>query len=234
VKHTFLFTLALLTLTLGIAPTIEAKKSQWSYGNYLYDLVILSFDNLVEAGRMNSITVQVASNTEVAVHVEFKGHYSWGEWVYYSEEIQFGPGETEFTAAVEIPFKTIVEPTCDFYYYVYVTFPGEQWVSHCWGLATDVEIVLPPDISLDDLHEMMSHLAWMVESSDLPDVAKRYIVSRIEGLSGELVELYLQGEVERIYEILEFILDIRNSFCSNEMSASNYWLEIAECARVGA
>ena len=114
---------------------------------------------------------------------------------------------------------------------VYVTFPNEQWVSNCWGLAPDVEIDLPPDISLDDLHEMMGHLAWIVESSDLPEVAKRYIVSRIEGLSRALDELYYQGEFERIYEILEFILDIKNKFCLDEFSASNYWLEIAECLK---
>ncbi len=228
-KKAFLFTIALLALTQGIVPIIKANNVQWSYGNYLYDLVILSFDDPVEAGRTGYITVQVCANTEVTAHVEFKGHYSWGEWIYYSEEIQLGPGKTEFTAVVKIPFKTIVEPTCDFYYYVYVTFPDEQWVSPCWGLAPDVEIALPPDISLDDLHEMMGHLAWMVESSDLPEMAKKYIVSRIEGLAGRLEELYYQGEIERVYEILGFILDLKNRFCSNEYRVSNYWLEIAEC-----
>jgi hypothetical protein len=173
VKKPLLFTIALLAMTSGIVPIIEADNVQWSYGNYLYDLVIPSYDNPVEAGRTGSISLQVGANTEVTAHVEFKGHYSWGEWVYYSEEIQLGPGETEVTVEVEIPFKTIVEPTCEFYYYVYITFPDEQWVSHCWGLAPDVEIALPSDISLDDLHDMMGHLAWMVESSDLPEIAKR-------------------------------------------------------------
>ena len=129
VNKTLVFLIALLTLTSVIIPIARARKAdnvQWSYGNYLYDLVILSFDNPVEAGRTGSITIQLGANTVVTAHVEFKGHYSWGEWIYYSEEIQLGPGETEFTEAVEIPFKTIVEPTCEFYYYVYVTFPDAR------------------------------------------------------------------------------------------------------------
>ena len=227
-KKALILTIALLALTLGIVPIIEADNVKWSYGNYLYDLVVHPFDDPVEVGRMGSITIQVGANTEVIAHVEFKGHYSWGEWVYYSEEIQLSPGETEFTAEMEIPFKTLVEPTCDFYYYVYVTFPDDQWVSHCWGLALDVEIALPSDISLDDLHEMMGHLAWMVESSDLPAMAKRFIVSRIESLSGKLDELYNQGEIDRVYEVLEFLLDIRNRFYSDEFSVSDYWHGIAE------
>ena len=228
-KKAHLFTILIIILPIAVAPTIEATNVQWSYGNYLSDFVILSFDNSVEAGRTGSINGKVYANTKVIVHVEFKGHYSWGEWIYDSEEIQLDPGETVFTAELEIPFKTIVEPTCDFYYYVYVTLPEEEWSSHYWGLAPDADIILPIDITLDDLHEMTSHLAWIVESSDFNEFVKSLLVKRIEGLAARLDVLYHRGELDRIYEILDFILKFRNRFCSINHGRYDYWFELVDC-----
>ena len=227
-KQAHLFTILLILLPIVVVPITEAANAKWSYGNYLYDFVILALDDPMEAGQTGSINVKVCAKTEVTVHVEFKGHYHWGEWIYDSKEIQLDPGESEFTTELEIPFKTIVEPTCDFYYYVYVTLPEEEWSSHCWGLAPDVNVTLPSEVSLNDLHEMMSHISWMIKSSELSDIVKSLLVSRIERLAMRLDVLYYEGEFTRIYEILELFLKIKERICSDTKEHSDYWFEIID------
>ena len=219
-------TLALIVLTSLITPITEAIQSQWGYDNYLYKLSTISYEDPAEAGRMNSIQIQVGANTEVTAHIEFKGHYSWGEWVYESKEIQLDAGTSTFTTEVEVPFKTIVEPTCIFYYYIYVTLPGESWTPNCWGLRADSQLALPAEISLEDLRSMMSHLAWMVETSTLCEEVKKDLLSKIGDLAEYLEALFIQGDVDKIYEILEFILDFRVGFCSDESKYSDFICEI--------
>jgi len=222
------FIMTFLVLTPVVSPIIGATDAEWDYSNYLSDLNILTFEDPVEAGRTGCLTIEVGANIPVTVHYEFKASYSWGEWIYYSEEVQVDPGVSVLTVDVEVPFKTVVEPTCSFYYYVYVTLPGEGWASDCWGLRQDTDISLPSDISLDDLHDMLGHLAWMVESSDLPWDVKGVLLSRIGDLAEYLDTLYSQGESERIHDILEFILTLRENLCSGKYSESEYWYGITE------
>ena len=217
-----------LVLTPFVSPIIGATDAEWDYSNYLYDLKILTFEDTVEAGSTGCLTIEVGANIPVTVHYEFKASYSWGEWIYCSEEVQVDPGVSAFTVDVEAPFKTVVEPTCSFYYYVYVTLPGQGWASDCWGLRQDTDISLPSDISLGDLHDMLGHLAWMVESSDLPWDVKGVLLSRIGDLAEYLDALYSQGESERIRDILEFILSLRENLCSGKYSESEYWYGITE------
>jgi len=227
-RKALIFIVSFLVLTPFVSPIIGAMDAEWDYSNYLTYLNILTFEDPVEAGSTGCLTIEVGANIPVTVHYEFKASYSWGEWIYYSEEVHVDPGVSVFTVDVEVPFKTVVEPTCSFYYYVYVTLPGEGWTSDCWGFRRDTDISLPSDISLDDLHDALGHLAWMVESSDLSWGVKGVLLSRIGDLAEHLDTLYSQGESERIHDILEFILTLRESLCSGKYSESEYWCSITE------
>jgi len=221
-------TLTFIILISLIVPITSAIQMQWNCDNYLYDLSIVEYEDLAEVGRMNSISVQVKANTKVMAHIEFKGHYSWGEWIYDSKEIPLDAGVSTFTTEVEVPFKTIVEPACVFYYYVYVTLPGESWTPDCWGLRADSSLAVPAEISLEDLRSMTGHLAWMVETSSLQDDVKRVLLSKVEDLAEILEGLFIQGKIDRIYEILEFILDVGEDICLNESEYLDFIYEISE------
>lgn len=228
-RKAFSLIFILFSATSVITPFIASGNVEWDYSNYLYDLRIECFENPVQAGRTGFITASVGANTAVTAHVELKGSYSWGEWTYDLKEIQLSPGESEFIVELCVPSKLVVEPICLFYYYVYITLPGEQWDPECWGLTTELDIILPAaDISLEGIDLMMSHLVWKVESSKLSEIIKKVLIKKIERLWETLRDLYYQDDFEKIYEILEFILNLKNKLCSGDFEASDYRNYIAE------
>jgi len=108
-----------------------------------------------------------ARNTNVVLHLEFKGQFSWGQWVFYSKDIPIPAGSSTVSDEVNAPYKTLIEPASEFYYYVYATFPGDEWNPSAWGLAQPVTVLPPVDVTYDELVSCMSHLKWLVDTSSL-------------------------------------------------------------------
>jgi hypothetical protein len=182
--------ITLLLLLSGIvllAPTASSEESAWSHDDYLYLLEISSFDESVDAGEMGALTVEVGANTPVVVHIEFKGRFSWGDWVFHSSEVQVGAGESTVASELYVPYKVMIEPASYFYYYVYVTFPLSHWSSDVWGVTQNVSVMAPDDVSHEELVACMSHLAWLVESSSLPPRERGRLLSRLDS-AGEMID----------------------------------------------
>ena len=205
-----------------------ANISEWDYGNYLHSLEVLSCDDSVTMGLPGSVTVEVGANTAVSVHFEFKGSFWWGEWTYISEEIVVKQGTSVITGGVEIPLKTLVDPTCRFYYYVYVTFPDADWAPGVWGQAREVTLLLPDEVSLDDMIGLVSHLRWKVETSELPDRVKQSFLSKLDRLEDRIVEAYETGNEDRVYRFLEFLLVLKQKYCGKIQSSVFYHDLMAE------
>ena len=182
--------ITLLLLLSGIvllAPTASSEDSTWSHSDYLYLMEISSFDESVVAGEMGALTVEVGANTPVVVHIEFKGRFSWGDWVFHSSEVQVGAGESIVVGEVYVPYKVLIEPASYFYYYVYVTFPLNHWSSSVWGVTQNVSVMAPEDVSHEELVACMSHLTWLVETSSLPPRERGRLLSRLDS-AGAMID----------------------------------------------
>lgn len=183
-------TITLLLLLSGIvllAPAASSEESAWSHSDYLYLLEITSFDEPVVAGEMEALTVEVGANTPVVIHIELKGRFSWGDWVFHSSEVQLGAGESTVAGEVYVPYKTLIEPASHFYYYVYATFPLNPWSSDVWGVTQNVSMMAPEDVSHEELMACMSHLAWLVETSSLPPRERGRLLSRLDS-AGDMID----------------------------------------------
>ena len=227
--------ITLLLLLSGIvlfAPTASSEESAWSHSDYLYILEITSFDESVVAGEMGTLTVEVGANTPVVVHIEFKGRFSWGDWVFHSSEVQVGAGESTVVGEVYVPYKVLIEPASYFYYYVYVTFPLSHWSSDVWGVTQNVSVVAPEDVSLEELVACMSHLTWLVETSSLPSRVRGRLLSRLD-CAGDMIDSAfeiggnlnkLQGAVGQLRAFISMITD------DDDLSAyldAGLWIEQA-------
>jgi hypothetical protein len=182
--------ITLLLLLSGIvllAPTASSEEFTWSHSDYLYLLEITSFDESVVAGELGALTIEVGANTPVVVHIELKGRFSWGDWVFHSSEVQLGAGESTVVGEVYVPYKVLIEPASYFYYYVYVTFPLSHWSSDVWGVTQNVSTVAPDDVSHEELMACMSHLAWLVESSSLSPRVRGRLLSRLDS-AGDMID----------------------------------------------
>ena len=188
----------LIIITISFIQSTKAEDVEWDYGNYLSCLDIISFDDPVTAGGMASISVEVGANTDVVLHVEFKGEFAWGHWVFYSKEVFIGQGVSSVTESVSVPFKTLIEPASDFYYYVYVTFPLESWSSSAWGLAQSVSISAPGEIGHEGLVALMSHLKWLVKMSQLPEGTKTSLMSKLEAAGSLIDSAFLSGDLGKL------------------------------------
>jgi len=73
-----------ILLALFLVPSIFSGAVIWGYNNYLYDLDASCPPSMI-AGSSILGDIEVASNTGAVVHVELKGAYSWGDWIYDSE-----------------------------------------------------------------------------------------------------------------------------------------------------
>jgi hypothetical protein len=221
--------LSLLVLGSLLSPhDTLANISEWDYDNYLYSLEILSCDDPVMMGLPGSITVEVGANTAVSLHFEFKGSFWWGEWMYASEKTTVKQGTSVITGEVEIPLKTLVDPTCIFYYYMYVTFPDMDWTPGAWGQAREVMLLLPDEVSLDDMIDLVSHLKWKVETSELQDMVKQSFLSKLDRVEDRIVEAYETGNEDRVYRFLEFLLVLKQKYCGKIQSSAFYQDLMAE------
>ena len=226
---------ASLLLVLGfvfIVPSSTANVSKWNYSNYLYSLDITSYDDPIIAGQSNQIMVEVGANTDVILHVEFKGEFQWGHWTFISCDVQVEEGLSTVSCDVDIPYKTIIEPASSFYYYVYVTLPGDPWGSSTWGLAQTVTMAPPSEVSHEELAACMSQLKWLVETSSLSDGVRNSLFSKLEEAGDKIDSAYASGDMNKLLGAIGSLNAFINELQSNNEAASHpdseTWKEQAE------
>jgi len=224
-----------LLLVLGcifITPISTAIVCEWDYCNYLYSLDITSCDDPVIAGQSNQVTVEIGANTNVVLHIALKGEFPWGYWTFSSCEVQVEEGLNTFTCHVNVPYKTIIEPATSFYYYVYVTLPGDPWDSSTWGLAQTVTVEPPSEVSHEELAACMGQLKWSAYTSDLSDGIKQSLLSKLEEAGDKIDSAYESGEMNKLLGALgsleAFINELQSNNESSSYSDSETWKKQAE------
>ena len=136
-------------------------------------------------------------------------------------------GFTTLGVEMEIPVKTIVEPTCTYYYYTYITLPGDGWAPYVWGLTRYVSVAPPSDILIEDVRLMLSHIAWMVVTSDIPDPVSTVILSKLDSLRWELEYRFSVGDAEEIQRAINMLLTVKNRLCEELQYSPEYWYNLS-------
>jgi len=134
----------------------------------------------------------------VVLHLEFKGQFSWGQWVFYSKDIPIPAGSSTVSDEVNAPYKSLIEPASEFYYYVYVTLPGDEWTPSAWELTQSVTVVPPVDVTRDELVSCMSHLKWLVDTSSLSDGIKQSLFTKLEAAGIKIENAYDTGNLDKL------------------------------------
>ena len=217
---------------LFVAQNSSAIVCEWNYCNYLYSLEITSCDDPVIAGQPNQITLEAGANTDVVLHVELKSEFPWGHWTFSSCEFQVEEGLNTVTCHVDVPYKTIIEPTTSFYYYIYVTLPGDPWDPSTWSLAKTVTVEPPSSVSHEELAACMSQLKWSVHTSDLSEGIKQSLLSKLEEAGDKIDSAYESGEMNKLLGATGSLEAFINELQSNNEAAlypdSETWKKQAE------
>jgi hypothetical protein len=221
--------LSVINLTFPISQT---NNVEWDYTNYLYSIEIIEYDEYNTAGQSGIIKVVVGANTEVVLHVEFKGSFDWGHWIFHSRTILLESGLTETETAVDIPYKALIEPTSEFYYYVYVTLLGDEWNPEAWGLAESVYISAPEEVYHVEFVVYMNHLCWLVDSSDLSGGVKQSLFSKLEAAGSKIDMAYISGNLNKLHgavgSLNSFINELNEDGGASMYPDSTIWLRQAE------
>jgi len=190
-------------------PSILAGAVIWGYNNYLYDLYASCLTTMI-AGSSVPVDIDVASNTGAVVHVELKGAYSWGDWIYDSEILNVPSGISNLTVALDVPVKLLVEPTCDFYVYVYATLPGDLWGFDVWSIRCDSKLNAPETLSQSEMTEIFSHMKYLVSTSQkLPPGIQKNLLSSLEDIALEYEGDYTPGKAARLAQVLDLLVDLK-------------------------
>jgi hypothetical protein len=213
-------------------PISQTNDIEWSYTNYLYSLEIIEYEEYNTAGQSGFIEVLVGANTDVALHVEIKGNFDWGHWVFHSRTILLESGLSETETTVEIPYKALIEPTSEFYYYVYVTLLGDEWNPEAWGLAKSVYISPPEEVCQVEFAVYMNHLCWLVDSSDLSGGAKKSLFSKLEAAGSKIDMAYISGNLNKLHGAIgplnSFINELKKNIEASTYPDSAIWLAQVE------
>lgn len=209
-----------------IVPGSTAIVFEWDYSNYLYSLDVTSYDDPVKAGQPNQIMVEVGANSDVVLHVEFKGAFSWGHWTFSSCEVQVEEGLSMVACEINVPYKMIIEPVSSFYYYVYVTLPGDLWSSSAWGLVQTVELEPLSEVSHGELVACMSQLKWLVEISSLSAGTRNSLFSKLEEAGDKIDSAYESGDMNKLLGAIGSLNAFINELQSNNEVASHSDSEI--------
>jgi hypothetical protein len=226
-----LFFLFLSAINLAV-PISQVNNVEWDYTNYLYSLEISEYDEYITAGQSGLIKVLVGANTEAVLHVEFKGSFDWGHWVFYSRTIPLESGLNEIEATIYVPYKALIEPASEFYHYVYVALPGDEWNSQAWGQTEEVSVYPPEEVSHDELVDYMSHLKWLVDTSDLSGGVKQSLFSKLEAAGSKIDTAYTSGNLNKLHgavgSLYSFINELNEGGEASTYHDSTIWMEQAE------
>jgi hypothetical protein len=183
----------LILITTSFIQGTKANNVEWNYGNYLQSLEIISYAYPATAGNTASIAVEIGANTDVVLHIELKGYFDWGNWTFSSTEIPIESSVTRVTGYLEVPYKTMIEAESYFYYYVYVTLPGDGWTASTWGLTENVTVDPPSEVIYDEFADCMSHLKWLVDTSSLSDGVRQNLFEKLELAGLKIEAAYVSG-----------------------------------------
>jgi hypothetical protein len=205
-----------------MVPSSIANLYEWDYSNYLYSLKIVSYDCPVIAGQLNRITVEIGANTAVVLHVEFKGAFSWGHWTFGSYEVQVDEGLNTVVCEMNIPHKVSVESSSSFYFYAYVTMPGDTWSSTSWGLVQTVALKPPSEVSYEELMVCLSQLKWLIDKSSLTDGIRNSLILKLEVAGDKIDSSYQSGDNNGLLGATGSLNALINELQSNNEAASHY------------
>jgi hypothetical protein len=229
--YTAIVFLFLSAINLAV-PISQANNVEWGYTNYLYSLEITEYDESITVGQSGSIKVLVGANTEMVLHVEFKGSFDWGHWVFDSRTIPLESGLNEVEATIYVPYKALIEPVSEFYYYVYVTLPGDEWNSQAWGQTEEVSVYPPEEVSHDELVAYMSHLKWLVDTSDLSGGVKQSLLSKLEAAGYKIDTAHASGNLNQLHgavgSLNSFINELNEDVEALTYPDSTIWKRQAE------
>jgi hypothetical protein len=229
--YTALVFLFLTAINLAV-PISQTNNVDWDYTNYLYSLEITEYDESITAGQSGSIKVLVDANTEVVLHVEFKSSFDWGHWVFHSRTILLESGFTETVTSVDVPYKVLIEPASEFYYYAYVTLPGDEWSLQAWGLVESVHITTPEEVCHVELVAYINHLKWLVDTSDLSGGVKQSLFSKLEAAGSKIDIAYISGNMNKLHgavgSLNSFINELNEDGEASTYSDSSFWMGQAE------
>jgi len=121
---------------------------------------------------------------------------------------------------VNASYKTLIEPASEFYYYIYVTLPGDEWNPSAWGLTKPVTVLPPVDVTRDELLSCMSHLKWLVDTSTLSDGIKQSLFSKLEAAGLKIDNAYATGNLDKLPEAVGLLEGFINEIESDNEAAS--------------
>lgn len=161
----------------------------------------------------------------------FKGEFSLGHWVFSSVEVPLEPYLSTISANVEVPYKTLIEPASDFYYYIYVTLPGDEWNSDAWSLRQSVDVAPPSEIGQEGLEALFSHLKWSVHSSLLPKGIKTSLMSKLDAAWNLIYSAFESGVMDMLNGAIGCMNAFLNELDSEKLESypdSDLWEEQGE------
>jgi hypothetical protein len=229
--YTAIVFLFLSAINLAV-PISQANDVEWDYTNYLYSLEIMEYDEYITAGQSGSINVIVGANTAVVLHVEFKGSFDLGHWVYHSKISLLESVFTETVTTVDVPYKALIEPASEFYYNVYVTLPGDEWSPQAWGLAESTLVSPPEEVCHVELVAYMNHLKWLVDTSELSGGVKQSLFSKLEAAGSKIDMAYTSGNLNKLHgtvgSLNSFINELNEDGEASTYPDSAFWMGQAE------
>lgn len=218
----------LILITASFIQGTKANDVGWNYGNYLYSLEIISYEDPATAGHTASLTVEIGANTDVVLHIELKGNFDWGSWTFSSTEIPIESGVTRVTGDLDVPYKTLIEAESYFYYYVYVTMPGDGWTASAWGLMETVTVDPPSEVIYDEFVDCLSHLKWLVDTSSLSDGVKQNLFEKLELAGLKIESAYVSGNLNKLNgakgALRAFIQKLESDSEASEYPDSELWV----------
>ena len=209
-----------------------AYQEEWTHDNYLDTLKIISCDDPVVANQECKISVEISAFTPVLLHIEFKGRFDWGDWIFKTCTFELETGSETITAEFEIPLKTLFEPTCDYLYYVYVTFPESSWSPDVWGLVQEVRVESPDQLEYEEILSLLNHIKWKVISSSLPEETKEHLILKLDGID-ELVDVAsLTGNIDFYSRIFLLFTQSKQDICKNLDSTESLLESLVEIIEI--
>jgi hypothetical protein len=119
-----------------------------------------------------------------------------------------------------------------FYFYVYVTLPGDLWGSSAWGLAQTVALEPASEVSHEELVACMSQLKWLVDTSSLSDGIRNSLFSKLEEAGDKVDSAYESGDINKLLGAMGSLNAFINELQSINEAASHpdseTWIEQAE------
>jgi len=178
----------LIGFTILFSAVASGYGQTYDYSNYLQQFALTGFPQAVVVGQPADVTATVKANTDVDVHFEFKGPAGdYPHWVYAQMVVTlrnvvptqtYSPKASLTIPEAVIPFAGSPYP---FYFYVYVTLPGDAWSTRALGAwSPPVAVLVPQPSPGDTAKQMLNRIANEISASSLNNGLKTSLRAKIE------------------------------------------------------